>query len=412
MRAVEAKEWIVFLGWSPHPMNKKINLQYLKDGDQFFGANFGGANVFINTRRGLSQECPSLGMFLKNLEFNLAEVNELMEMVMDGLSPDQAAAQWILNNRTRVEVWAQPLSNGNRASDEALLFSARGEDEEGRGSGSGRLGSWLQQGSLSLIKVFDQSTRGAAYWTNNHLQKSVDIVCGLPPGATIGALALLAWYLRRKWQTVVFTIAASCLVWALGYWKEAWETLTLVLVASFVALGFGIPMGILAAKSSRFYRWIRPLLDMMQTLPTFVYLIPTLMLFGLGMTSGLVATVVFVLPVSIRLSFLGFDSVPEDLKELGQSFGAGFFQTLWKIEIPHAWPALRAAVSQSLMLSLSMVVVAALVGAEGLGRPVVQALNTVNLAKGIEAGLAIVAIAMTLDRLFHTSEGISAHNKV
>lgn len=411
MRAVEAKEWIVFLAWSPHPMNKKINLQYLTDGDRFFGPNFGGARVFINTRRGLTRDCPSVGMFLKNIKFNVDEVNELMEMVMEGASPDGAAAKWIAAHRTRVEEWTHPLANSEMGKVQAALFKVD-EDQDPKLGGSGRLGSLLQQGTLKVINVLNQSTRGSAQWTNTHLQTITQSINSVPPWAILCGLSLIAWILRRQWQTVIFTQGATCLVWGLGYWKETWETLTLVLVASFLALSLGIPMGIVACKWKIFYRWMRPFLDIMQTLPTFVYLIPTLMLFGLGMTSGLVATIVFVLPVSIRLTYLGFSSVPADLKELGKAFGAGFWQTLWKIEIPHAWPTIRAAVSQSLMLALSMVVVAALVGAEGLGRPVVQALNTVDLAKGIEAGLAIVAIAMTLDRLVQTSESTPKKSKV
>jgi glycine betaine/proline transport system substrate-binding protein len=403
MRAVEAKEWIVFLAWSPHPMNKKIGLHYLKDGDRFFGANFGGAQVFTNTRRGLTQDCPAIGQFLKNLEFTVAEINELMEKVTDGSSPDAAAATWIAAHRERIRAWALPLGDGPTTEDQSNV-----ETQKERG----KLGVWIQQGLLKLIKIFDRSTRQTAHWTNQKLQTTIDVVGAGPPEAMIIILGLLAWFLQRRWQTVIFTISAMGLVWTLGYWQEAWETLVLVLVASLLALSLGIPMGILAAKSALFYRWLRPFLDMMQTLPTFVYLIPTLMLFGLGMTSGLVATVVFVLPVSIRLSFLGFDGVPGDLKELGKAFGAGFWQTLWKIELPYAWPTLRTAVSQSLMLALSMVVVAALVGADGLGRPVVQALNTVDLAKGIEAGLAIVAIAMMLDRLVHTTANTSPNSNI
>jgi glycine betaine/proline transport system permease protein len=144
---------------------------------------------------------------------------------------------------------------------------------------------------------------------------------------------------------------------------------------------------------------LRPVLDLMQTIPTFVYLIPTLILFGLGVVPGLISTVIFALPAPIRLTHLGISSVPKQLLEAGESFGATRRQLLWKVELPHALPTIMAGLTQCIMLSLSMVVIAALVGADGLGKPVVRALNTVNIAKGFEAGLAIVIVAILLDRI-------------
>ena len=147
------------------------------------------------------------------------------------------------------------------------------------------------------------------------------------------------------------------------------------------------------------YTGLRPVQDLMQTIPTFVYLIPTLILFGLGVVPGLISTVIFAIPAPIRLTYLGFSSVPGQLLEAGESFGATKRQLLWKVELPHAMPTIMAGVTQCIMLSLSMVVIAALVGADGLGKPVVRALNTVNIAKGFEAGLAIVIVAILLDRV-------------
>jgi glycine betaine/proline transport system permease protein len=140
-------------------------------------------------------------------------------------------------------------------------------------------------------------------------------------------------------------------------------------------------------------------LDLMQTIPTCVYLIPTLILFGLGVVPGLISTVVFAVAAPVRLTHLGISSTPRQLIEAGQSFGASRTQLLWKIELPHAMPAIMAGLTQCIMLSLSMVVIAALVGAGGLGKPVVRALNTVNVAMGFEAGLAIVILAIVLDRI-------------
>ena len=161
----------------------------------------------------------------------------------------------------------------------------------------------------------------------------------------------------------------------------------------------GVPIGIAAAHRPWLYTALRPILDLMQTIPTFVYLIPTLILFGLGMVPGLISTVIFAIPAPIRLTHLGISSTPKQLIEAGEAFGATRRQLLWKVELPYALPTIMAGLTQCIMLSLSMVVIAALVGADGLGKPVVRALNTVNIAQGFEAGLAIVLVAILLDRL-------------
>jgi ABC-type proline/glycine betaine transport system permease subunit len=160
-----------------------------------------------------------------------------------------------------------------------------------------------------------------------------------------------------------------------------------------------VPLGILAARRPGFYALLRPLLDLMQTLPTFVYLTPTLVLFGLGVVPGLVSTVIFTLPAPVRMTHLGLSGVPAALVEAGEAFGATRLQRLLKIELPCAMPTILAGITQCIMLSLSMVVIAALVGAGGLGAPVIRALNTVQVGAGFEAGLSIVLLAIILERV-------------
>jgi glycine betaine/proline transport system permease protein len=189
-----------------------------------------------------------------------------------------------------------------------------------------------------------------------------------------------------------------------GYWEETTETLALVLSATAVCMGVGVPVGIAAARRPWLFAALRPVLDLMQTIPTFVYLIPALTFFGLGMVPGLIATVIFAIPAPIRLTYLGVRGVPRPLIEAGMAFGATPLQLLVKVELPHAMPTIMAGVTQCIMLSLSMVVIAALVGAEGLGVPVVRALNTINIAMGFESGLAIVIVAILLDRILKTGE--------
>lgn len=215
----------------------------------------------------------------------------------------------------------------------------------------------------------------------------------------ITAFVALTWALQRNWKTCLLILVGFLFIIDQGYWKQTAESLTLVLTACIVCMGLGVPVGIAAAHRPRLYQAIAPVLDLMQTLPTFVYLIPAIVFFGLGMVPGLIATVIFVLPAPIRLTHLGITATPPALIEAAVAFGATPRQTLWKVELPSAFPQIMAGLNQAIMLSLSMVVIAALVGANGLGVPVVRALNSVNTALGFESGFIIVVVAIMLDRM-------------
>jgi len=220
------------------------------------------------------------------------------------------------------------------------------------------------------------------------------------PLIMVAIFSAIAYALRRSIGVTILTALGFLFILNQGYWQETMETLTLVLSSCILCMGIGVPIGIIAAHRPKFYAAIRPILDLMQTLPTFVYLIPAIVFFGIGMVPGLLATAIFVLPAPIRLTHLGVSSTPTHLIEAGEAFGASSRQLLWKIELPYAMPQILAGLTQTIMLSLSMVVIAALVGADGLGVPVVRALNSVNTALGFEAGLVIVVVAIVLDRIF------------
>ncbi|HDS1734114.1 choline ABC transporter permease subunit [Pseudomonas hunanensis] len=219
------------------------------------------------------------------------------------------------------------------------------------------------------------------------------------PLVLIALFAALAHLIQRKWSLTAFVALSFLLILNLGYWQETMETLAQVTFATVVCVAIGVPVGILAAHKPMFYTALRPILDLMQTVPTFVYLIPTLTLFGLGVVPGLISTVVFAIAAPIRLTYLGICDVPQELLDAGKAFGCSRRQLLTRIELPHAMPSIAAGVTQCIMLSLSMVVIAALVGADGLGKPVVNALNTADISLGFEAGLAIVLLAIMLDRI-------------
>ena len=218
------------------------------------------------------------------------------------------------------------------------------------------------------------------------------------PFVIMGLFLALVWYLQRSWKVCLGVALGFLFILNHGYWEETTESLTLILSACVVCMGLGVPIGIAAAHRPRLYTAMVPVLDLMQTLPTFVYLIPAIVFFGLGMVPGLIATVIFVLPAPIRLTHLGVSSTPMSLMEAATAFGATPSQRLWKVELPWALPQIMAGLNQTIMLSLSMVVIAALVGANGLGVPVIRALNSVNTALGFESGFIIVVVAILLDR--------------
>lgn len=203
----------------------------------------------------------------------------------------------------------------------------------------------------------------------------------------------------RNWKYGLLTGLAFLLMFNLGLWEETMLTLALVLTAAFLALVVGIPVGIIAAHNRIVYMLVRPILDFMQTIPPFVYLIPAMMFFGLGRVPAVVATFIFASPPAVRLTYLGFREVPQELLEAGHAFGANWWQMLFKIELPAAMSSLKMGVNQTIMMSLSMIVVAAMIGAKGLGQTVLRSLSWIDPGLGFEAGLGIVFIAIVVDRL-------------
>lgn len=220
----------------------------------------------------------------------------------------------------------------------------------------------------------------------------------LHPLILIAIIAFLAWRLAG-WQIALFSIIGLLLTENIGLWVPFVETLALVLTAEILVMVVGLPLGIYSARSDKANAIIRPILDFMQTMPAFVYLIPAVMFFGLGLVPGVVATFVFALPPLIRLTNLGIRQVPKELVEAADAFGATNMQKLLKVQIPVAKPTIMAGVNQSIMLGLSMVVIAAMIGAGGVGTNVLRGIQRLQVGEGFEAGLAVVILAIILDRM-------------
>jgi len=279
------------------------------------------------------------------------------------------------------------------------LFELIGRIDEAIASLPVPIGQWAKAMVDWLTEnfewLFDGITNGLKY----PIEGTADLLKALPAIVLIIALTGIAHFLQRKWTVTAFVGLGLLFILNQGLWTDTVETLVLVIYSSFVSLAIGVPVGIVCARRPWLYQALAPVLDMMQTIPTFVYLVPTLVFFGLGMVPGLIATVIFVVPAPIRMTYLGISQVQKPLVEAGESFGCTRWQLLTKVKLPAALPTIMAGVNQTIMLSLSMVVIAALVGADGLGKPVIRALAQADVARGVVAGLCIVVLAIALDRI-------------
>jgi glycine betaine/proline transport system substrate-binding protein len=410
-RAYAARKPVVFLAWDPHPMNMQFDLHYLSGGDATFGPNFGGARVNTLARTGYVRQCPNVGRLLQNLVFTTEGESQIMRSILvEHKTPEVAAVAWLAANTSVRQAWLQGV---HTFSGKPLSAQNSGTAAPGMAF---RFESWLTSHKLPVgdavaIGIEWVKLHGAAVFrvTGTVVSEAIAGVYAalraIPPVAIILLTAGFAWRMHRSWALAAFVIAALLLILNQGYWQQTLQTLALVLVATLAATLIGVPLGIASAHRPSLAAGLRPVLDLMQTLPTFVYLIPTLVLFGLGVAPALISTVIFAMPAPIRMTQLGITGVPRSLVEAGESFGATRWQMLIKVELPSAAPLILAGITQCIMLSLSMVVIAALVGAGGLGVPVVRALNSVQVAMGIEAGIAIVLLAVILDRI--TRKGVS-----
>ncbi|MFO7982034.1 MAG: proline/glycine betaine ABC transporter permease [Desulfuromonadales bacterium] len=239
-------------------------------------------------------------------------------------------------------------------------------------------------------------------WISNVTEIGIDAMVfsmlWLPPWMLILIFAALAWWLSTR-QVAIFTVAGLALIWNLGLWEPTVSTIALVLIATLIAVTIGLPIGVLAALYTPVNRVTMPILDFMQTMPAFVYLIPAIPFFGLGPVSAIFSTVIFSMPPAIRLTCLGIQQVPGDLIEAADAFGSSRAQKLVKLQLPLATPTMMAGINQTIMLSLSMVVIAAMIGAGGLGGEVWKAIQRLKPGMGFEAGIGVVIVAIILDRI-------------
>jgi glycine betaine/proline transport system permease protein len=270
------------------------------------------------------------------------------------------------------------------------------------------IGYWIESAINFFSDNFAFVTKAFSQVTSQGIDIMVGAMMFFPPWLLILFFTAIAFLLSRKRGIAVFTLLGLLLIWNMGLWEPTISTLALVLISTVFAIAIGIPLGIFAALNQVFYRVIMPVLDFAQTMPAFVYLIPAIPFFGLGPVAAIFSTVIFSMPPAIRLTCLGIKQVPGELVEAADAFGSTKSQKLFKLQLPIAAPTIMAGVNQTIMLALSMVVIAAMIGAKGLGGEVWKAIQRLQPDRGFEAGIGIVIVAIILDRImqqFGTKKG-------
>lgn len=269
------------------------------------------------------------------------------------------------------------------------------------------IGDFTERAIDYLTNNYAFITRAISGFLENGFDSFVNILNYFHPSIFIIFIFIIAYFIAGK-KVAVFSAIGLLIVWNLGFWDSMLITLALVIISTLISIIIGFPIGILASQYNFAYRIIMPILDFMQTMPAFVYLIPAIPFFGLGAVSAMFSTVVFSMPPTIRLTCLGIKQVPSDLIEASDAFGATRFQKLTKIQIPVSVPTIMAGINQTILLSLSMVVISAMIGAGGLGADVWRAIQRFQPGLGFEAGLCIVVLAIILDRI---TQNITKKNK-
>jgi len=272
-------------------------------------------------------------------------------------------------------------------------FPALGADQllQLRRTVDGAFRQFTREHGETLERIFDP--------LRDFLIASERVLTQSPWPLVIGGIALVAWLASRSWKIVVGTVLTLLLIGWFGMWDDTMKTISMIFVCTVVALVLGLPLGIAMSRSDRLQRWVNPTLDVMQTMPSFVYLIPVVMLLGIGRVPGLIAVVIYAIPPVIRFTNLGIRLVDKDLLEAADAFGASIWQKMGRVQLPLALPTIMAGVNQTIMLSLAMVVIASMIGVQGLGQPVLKAISNQYFTMGVLNGLAIVGIAIIFDRV-------------
>lgn len=339
---------------------------------------------------------PALLPLLRNIQFNLPELNQqIYEMHQFNRTGREQALHFLKSYPQRWQRWVSPQVAERL---EGVLFTKTAEKAD-------FFPKWSMENTLNkslrdVVQDYGGALRALSNFLKEWLWQPAHIFFSkIPAWLFILAVSALLWHSTRRWTMALLGAGALYLIGALGLWAAAMQTVALMLVSIVVTISLGLPLGIGLAKTPRLYRGVLPLLDIAQTMPSFVYLIPVLMLFGLGEVPAIFACLVYAIVPLIRLTVLGIRQIPRPLIEAGQAFGSSRWQLLKWVVLPAAKPQIMAGINQTVMMSLSMVVLASMIGASGLGQIILQAIQTLNVGQGLQAGGAIVILAIIVDRI-------------
>lgn len=379
-------------------------------------SDFPVSELGIAVSTGFVNSYPELVKAFKSVQFTPSTLNRaILEMSENKRSGEEQAQLFLKQNPQVWRHWITPESAQNLAKSLGVSLALEGTELQNDLTSSAIEHSppesfaWFPEWSFEtplndtlsyVVRNFGDVFRFVSHVTLSYLILPVEKLLMLaPPWLIIAFVAVLGWFASRKIWFASACAGGLFLIGAFGLWVALVKTLALLIVAVFITLVIGVPVGILMAGSQLLRRVITPILDVMQTMPSFVYLIPVLMLFGIGKVPALFATTIYALPPLIRLTMLGINQVPHGMVEAGRSFGSSHTQLLFWIKLPQALPSIMAGVNQAVMMSLAMVVLASMIGAPGLGEDVLQSIQTLNIGQGLQAGTAIVIIAIIIDRI-------------
>ena len=356
---------------------------------------------------------PELADVFKKIQFSPAELNgAILEMSESKRSGEEQALAFLRENPNVWQEWVSDEAATNLAAKLGISLTGATIATDTTASSKNSLGlssnffpSWSLESPLndslaSVVRNYGDVFRTISTVALTYLLLPIErLLTLIPPWLIIALVTVLAWFAVRKIWFALACGAGLFLIGAFGLWGALIDTLALLIVSVWVTIVIGIPIGIAMSGSKLLRKVVTPILDVMQTMPSFVYLIPVLMLFGIGKVPALFATIIYALPPLIRLTTLGITQVNHEMVEAGRSFGSTHLQLLIWIKLPQALPSIMAGVNQAIMMSLSMVVLASMIGAPGLGEDVLQSIQTLNIGQGLQAGTAIVIVAIIIDRI-------------
>jgi len=423
--AYERGEPILFYYWQPAGLMAKYDFTRLEQSpfnevcweaivagqaDQACATDFLISHLRIGVSAPFAQSHSELIDFFENYALSPEYVNQAILRMSEENITGPELADLFLQEQTLWHKWVPAEITAN-------VLAAYGVDNERAPTSLSFFPSWSVAAEINTsLAALVRSSGDVFRSISQMLLQSVlapleRLLIKMPPWLMLALIAVLTWHATRKIKLAVLFCFGFFLIGALGLWFKLQQTLALVLVSTLLSIVVGIPTGIVIARVHRLRRIVMPLLDMMQTMPSFVYLIPVLMLFGLGKVPALFATVIYAVPPLIRLTCLGIQQVDHELTEAVQSFGVTRWQMLTLLSLPLARPSIMAGINQTTMMALSMVVVASMIGAQGLGEDVLAGIQTLDIGRGLQAGVAIVILAIVIDRITQ-AYGITRRERV